>query len=179
MIAKSTDTKTELLTRAYSLLDETTPKKYDCGILCGGACCKENSAHGEEHFGMLLLPGEKELLYGAKEFTFFETDEGVLLECEGKCIRSLRPFACRIFPYYPRISECGSLLSISIRRDPRSMGVCPIFHDKRRRSGNIRFVRNMKRAVRILTRDEDIKKELIAISDMISDIEKMRKMFQK
>ncbi len=171
-------TKHELILEAYSLLCDVTPKKYDCGILCDGACCKENAAHGDEHYGMLLLPGERELIDGAMEFSFFETDEGTIVECDGHCTRELRPFACRIFPYYPHIETFGSLVSISIRKDPRSMGVCPIFHDKRRK-GNIRFLRNMKRAVRILMKDEDIKKELISLSEMASDIEKMRKMFQK
>lgn len=168
--------KKDLIFKAYDLLCDVTPKKNDCGLLCGGACCKENSSHGEDSkvCGMLLLPGEKELLEGADEFSFVKSGEGDMLVCSGKCLRELRPFACRIFPFYPKIREVSGKVYIKILPDPRASGVCPIFNDPRRRKTHIEFLRNAKKAVRILIKDEDIKKELISQSDMIADIEALR-----
>ncbi len=168
-------TKHDLLLKAYDLLSDVTPKKYDCGILCGAACCAENKSHGEEdECGMLLLPGEKELLEGEAGFVFNESENGTLLVCGGGCLRDLRPFACRIFPFYPKLEQNGKRISIEILPDPRSKRICPIFNDFRRRKTHIEFIRCAKRAVRTLLRDEDIKKELLSQSEMISDIEKLR-----
>ena len=167
--------KKELILKAYELLCDVTPKKNDCGMLCGGACCYENKAHGDEgDCGMLLLPGEKELLYGASEFEFKETDGGDILVCDGTCIRELRPFACRIFPFYPKITEVSGKYTVKILPDPRASGICPICHDPRKRKTHVLFLRNAKKAVRILMRDEDIKRELVSQSDMIGEIQTLR-----
>ncbi|MBQ6608720.1 MAG: hypothetical protein IJH69_06405, partial [Firmicutes bacterium] len=45
----------EMLNR-YELLD------YDCGRLCGTACCTAGGSYGDENMGIYLLPGEEELL---------------------------------------------------------------------------------------------------------------------
>lgn len=168
--------KHDLLLAAYDELSEVTPKKYDCGMLCSAACCAENHSHGDEDdCGMLLLPGEKELLEGEAGFEFIDRDgEGTLLVCSGKCLRDLRPFACRIFPFYPKIVQSGRRLSVQILPDPRSRNICPIMSDFRKRKTNILFLRAAKKATRILMQDEDIRKELVSQSDMISDIEKLR-----
>ena len=167
--------KHDLILEAYDLLSDVTPKKYDCGILCSAACCGENMSHGDEDdCGMLLLPGEKELLSGEAGFDFRDGDEGCLLVCGGKCLRDLRPFACRIFPFYPKIEQTGKRLSVQILPDPRARGICPILSDFRHRKTHIEFIRAAKRAVRVLLCDEDIKGELISQSEMISDIEKLR-----
>ena len=169
-------TKHDLLLEAYDLLSEVTPKKYDCGILCGSACCGENKSHGnEDECGMLLLPGEKDLLEGEAGFVFSESENGTLLVCTGACLRDLRPFACRIFPFYPKIEQTGKRLTVQILPDPRSTRICPIFCDFRKRKTHIEFIRCAKKAVRILLQDEDIRKELISQSDMISEIEKLRR----
>ena len=168
--------KKELILKAYGLLYDVTPKKTDCGALCGGACCYENSSHGDDgECGMLLLPGEKELLCGADDFSFVKNEDGDILVCNGKCLRELRPFACRIFPFYPKITNIGGKDIIKILPDPRAVGICPICRDFRKRKTHILFLRNAKKAVRILLKDEDIKKELVSQSDMISDIEALRK----
>ena len=170
-------TKHDLLLEAYDVLSDITPKKYDCGMLCSAACCSENSAHGkEDDCGMLLLPGEKELLSGEAGFDFTEQSDGSnLLVCKGKCIRDLRPFACRIFPFYPKIENTGKRLSVQILPDPRSRGICPIHSDFRKRKTHVAFLRAAKKAVRILLKDEDIRRELMSQSEMISDIEQLRK----
>lgn len=174
-------TKHDLLLAAYDELSQATPKKYDCGLLCDSLCCAQNQSHGDEDdCGMLLLPGEKELLTGEAGFRFIDRDDGTtLLVCQGTCLRDLRPFACRIFPFYPKIQKTGKRLTIQILPDPRSRNVCPIMSDFRKRKTNILFLRAAKKATRILLRDEDIKKELMSQSEMISDIEKLRELIFK
>lgn len=173
----------ELLLKAYGLLSDVTPKKYDCGTLCLSLCCRENCSHGDcdsesgfgEQCGMILLPGEKELLSGAAEFEFFKTpDGGDMLVCNSSCVRELRPFACRIFPFYPKIEKCSGGYSIKILPDPRGIGICPIVRDFRKRKACAAFLRNAKKAVRILTGDDKILKELISQSEMITDIELLK-----
>ena len=39
--------------KAFHLLQNATPLRTDCGVLCGKACCK-----GDDMAGMLLFPGE-------------------------------------------------------------------------------------------------------------------------
>ncbi len=175
-------TKHDLLLEAYDILSDITPKKYDCGRLCSAVCCGENTCHGDEDdCGMLLLPGEKELLSGEAGFDFRDQADGsTLLVCNGNCIRDLRPFACRIFPFYPKLEQTGKRLTVQILPDPRSRGICPILSDFRKRKTHVAFLRAAKKAVRVLMRDEDMRLELISQSEMISDIEKLRKMiFQK
>lgn len=176
MTENSSAERLELLLKAYDLLSDITPKKYDCGILCSSVCCKNNGSHGnDKECGMLLLPGEKELLSGAPDYTFLNSANETLLVCDGKCIRELRPFACRIFPFYPKIVDCSGKYSVRILPDPRSFNICPITNDFRKRKARIVFIRNAKKAVRILMRDKMILEELIKQSDMISDIEDLRK----
>lgn len=165
--------KTCLINKAYELLCDVTPKKYDCGVLCGAACCRENKSHGDGDYGMLLLPGE-EVFYGSPDFYIKNTENGTLVTCSSFCKRQLRPFACRIFPFYPEIRKSTFGYSVRILPDPRAFSVCPIVHDFRKRKTHVRFLRNAKRAVRVLLRDEDIARELCSQSDMISEIRNLR-----
>lgn len=173
------DFRRERLLAAYRLLDTVTPKRCDCGLLCGGACCKENASHGADEdsaCGMLLLPGEKELLTDFEpNVQIQKTEEGDLLICGGICDRAHRPFACRIFPFYPHFAVRGdNSFRIEILPDPRGALICPILHDRRKRKAQISFLRNAKRAVRILCADPDILRELDQQSEMISDIAALR-----
>lgn len=171
---RDTSGKTALLKAAYALLEETTPKRYDCGRLCGSLCCRENASHGEgEVCGMLLLPGEKELLSG-ESYRIVSAGEGDILECGGFCRRSMRPFACRIFPFYPKITRRGSRMAISLCPDPRAGRLCPILKDPRRRKASVAFLRAARRAVRILVRDEELCRELLSQSEMLSDMELLK-----
>lgn len=111
----------KLYDMAYRLLDEVTPRRYNCGDLCGSACCKNLSQSSDSSSiptGMLLLPYEKDYLQhaGANGFSYLcdssHTDADMVL-CHGRCDRRFRPFACRIFPYYmscrsaPKMLRCG------------------------------------------------------------------------
>ena len=155
-------TKYALLRRAYALLENTTPLYSDCGKLCGGACCKEDSVSSETKGGMSLLPYEDVLIGGCEQFRIKDTDDGKILFCDGSCERIFRPFMCRIFPYYASINPETD--KITLRVDPRSANVCPIATKKYNTRHSVYFHRNAKRAVRLLMNDPDFRKELMETS---------------
>lgn len=110
----------------YSPFDTLTPLRFDCGRLCGGACCQA----GPELPGMYLFPGEQELFEGKEGFQIKEaTLPGYgpvpLLVCSGQCDRAMRPLACRVFPLAPKLMD-GKL---TVRADPRGRAVCPLARD--------------------------------------------------
>lgn len=164
-------TKYALLRRAYALLENSTPLKYDCGKLCGNACCKAETVKSKGEAGMVLLPYEDVLIGGLEEFKIKDTSDGKILICNGSCERIFRPFMCRIFPYYARIDEKTG--GISLRVDPRAANVCPIAIKKHGTRHSAYFHRNAIRAVRILMRDEDLKKELIKTSRFCDSLYEM------
>ena len=158
--------KTDLLKAAYSLPNDSTPLKFDCGKLCSSLCCKENVTGSASHGGMQLFPGEDLLIGQSNGFEIKNTKDGNILICKGRCERDLRPFMCRIFPYYAHIKKDeNGKIHISLLPDPRALRICPIVSGKgKKRRTSVYFRRNMTRAIRILMRDEDIKKELIKTS---------------
>ncbi|MBQ7400048.1 MAG: hypothetical protein IJW06_06300 [Clostridia bacterium] len=164
-------TKYALLRRAYTLLENSTPLKYDCGKLCEGACCRADTIRAESDAGMMLLPYEDVLIGGCEEFEIKDTSDGKILTCSGTCERIFRPFMCRIFPYYARIDEETG--RISLRVDPRAANICPIATKKKRTRHSVYFHRNALRAVRILMHDEDFKKELIKTSNFCDGLYEM------
>jgi hypothetical protein len=110
----------------YKMLYDVTPLKKDCGVLCDAACCKD----GEEEAGMLLFPGEEQLLSDAdfakiedSNCEFGKTGVAKLFVCNGVCDRHLRPLACRIFPLLP-YRHAGEPLKLIM--DPRARGMCPL-----------------------------------------------------
>lgn len=157
--------KKALLQKAYSLLDDVTPLSFDCGSLCGTACCKSDTISGQD-CGMLLLPGEDKLLSGLDGFDIKESGNGMVLICGSRCDRNYRPFACRIFPYYAKFD--GD--KIHLRLDPRAVAVCPIARRKKGTRHTASFHRNAVRAIRLLCRDDDIKKELTNISEFCDEM---------
>lgn len=110
--------------RARALLDELTPLKSDCGIYCGGACCR---AEGDNE-GMLLMPDE-EAYYAHCDFAevrpaqFLGIAQPLMLVCNGRCRRSERPLCCRVFPLAPRLRADGRF---DVRIDRRAFAVCPL-----------------------------------------------------
>ncbi len=166
--------KKEIILKAYSVLDDLTPLKYDCGELCGKLCCSNNS--DEEQLGMWLLPGEAELLKNQRNFKFTvarDNTESVI--CNGKCNRNLRPFSCRIYPYYASLdaTPCGKIY-IRINIDPRAKISCPIAQRKNHIRPKIAFLSGAKKAIRILLTDKDIRDDIIKTSDFLKSIEEMR-----
>jgi len=72
---------------------------------------------------MLTLPGEESLLRFVPCLTLRRTAEGKkYVICSGHCIRSLRPFFCRIYPLIP-IYEGEK---IKVIEDPRAAYHCPL-----------------------------------------------------
>lgn len=103
-----------------------TPLPFDCGTLCGGACCRDT----EPDSGMYLFPREEQL-YTAKDSwaslcdTDFFYQKGTcakLLQCPGRCNRNKRPLACRIFPLVPYIKDGACRVVM----DPRAKWMCPL-----------------------------------------------------
>lgn len=118
----------KLYETAYSMLENITPIKADCGELCEKACCKDIDG---EVSGMYLFPEENIMLRDMpKGFSLYDTDfeydygqYADLLSCEGECLRTRRPLACRIFPLLPYINENDEM---EIIVDPRGKAVCPM-----------------------------------------------------
>ena len=111
---------------AYALLENVTPTKGDCGKKCGAVCCEDS----DEGTGMYLYPGEERMLFPCPKWAeiepsgfFYDGKEALILSCQGKCARALRPLACRIFPLVPYIKE-GERMKIIY--DPRATAMCPL-----------------------------------------------------
>ncbi len=105
---------------ARRLLEERTPLAFDCGRICGAACC-----HSEGE--MILLPGEAELYPGDPRVA--EVGGRAVFRCAGYCNRRERPLACRIFPLTVRRTRAGVL---DWAMDPRGRGLCPLTRQGKR-----------------------------------------------
>ncbi len=149
-----------LIKKAYELLDRVTPLTYDCGKLCHGKCCK-----GDENTGMLLFPGEEEILKDIDGFKIKEADGRKMLICGGICNRKTRPLSCRIYPYFSMITENG----FDVRADIRGITSCPILFN------NIKvdyaFLRQVRKVARLFERNEELKIFIIEINSELDDIE--------
>ena len=164
----------QLYSYLYSLLDEVTPLKVDCGALCDGACCQGDDA------GMYLFPYE-EVMYSGKE-KWMEILEGditlrgepvKILVCKGKCDRKKRPLSCRIFPFFT-----GDDGKVTI--DKRANAMCPLAQSKMDiKDFNPLFVANVEKVFKMLSKIK-ITKEFIEINkEIIRDYGKMEEMFGK
>ena len=104
----------------YALTATVTPLDYDCGVLCGSACCRPNRKNS---LGVYLFPGEESRFGEARdwfareyhnpaEYDFPENWEDPVhfLKCSGACPRDRRPLACRFFPLAPHLLTDGTLL---------------------------------------------------------------------
>jgi hypothetical protein len=159
----------------YQILNKTTPLRFDCGKLCGRACCQNLACDMEtgEDSGMYLFPGEEQFLQTAAFLdiipVFFEFSPGSpisLATCKGQCDRSFRPLACRIFPLTPYLTEKDILL---IRIDPRSVPICPLAQDLERTNLHPDFINAVRKACRILITDPGIKDYVAGLSRMFDE----------
>ena len=168
-------TDEELLLEAMSLLEEVTPAKFDCGKLCGRLCCGENCGESPESLGMWLMPFEMGFLAKHADYRFVSDESGNdCAICKGRCDRELRPFACRIYPYYASLKQLPEgRIMIRIKPDPRAMRCCPYVSGKRRRP-SAGFVRAFVKAVRILLGRPVFRAELFEISGFLDEISDMR-----
>ncbi len=155
----------------YEMLDKVSPLSYDCGRLCNGICCSDESFTDEEPC-IYLLPGEREYLLseGCESSIIREPRREhdlpkswgkyvYLFRCDGTelCDRAVRPIQCRTFPLEPHIDENGNLEMIYASQQlPYS---CPIIRDGMALSDDFRRV--TYEAWKLLTEDD-------AIRDLIS-----------
>ncbi len=123
----------------YRLLDKVSPVSYDCGKLCGAACCTYSGDMAEEDLGIYLYPGEDKIhdresdwlqwtVQQAEDFEFPDSWHGdvyfVRCNTPPKCPRKMRPLQCRTFPLTPHIDENG-ILSL-IMNDEELPYKCPL-----------------------------------------------------
>ena len=141
-------TDTELILKAYKILDGLTPLRSDCGRLCDAACCK-----GDDDTGMLLFPGEAELFEGADDFVIKKQGELDVVICNGHCNREQRPLSCRIFPL--AIVYDGSRTKVIA--DHRSILVCPLYRQALSERLDPAFRRAVKDVALILNQSESMK----------------------
>ncbi|MBQ3291905.1 MAG: hypothetical protein IJH43_05980 [Mogibacterium sp.] len=125
----------------YRLLDRVSPVPFDCGMICGAACC--NAAHYDEEMGIFLLPGEEKIhdrhadwltwsTLSTEEYEFPESWHGsvyfVRCKTPPHCLRGMRPIQCRSFPLAPHLTEDGILQLIY--NDAELPYKCPMIEDK-------------------------------------------------
>ena len=106
----------------YSTLNEVSPVAFDCGMICGQACCEV--VHGEVETGMFLLPGEEKVhdrydswltwsSVPVEECSYPDSWKGrvYFVQCCGPehCHREKRPIQCRTYPVLPHMKEDGTL----------------------------------------------------------------------
>lgn len=109
----------------YRLLDHVETEVFDCGELCGCACCMCSGA--AEEMGIYLFPGEEKLLRESEKtcdwLTWEEQDPKEIgfpaswtgpvyfVNCKTPphCPRHFRPLQCRTFPLKPVINDNGVL----------------------------------------------------------------------
>lgn len=146
----------KLYEKANRILSDKTPLKKDCGLICGGECCK-----GDDETGMLLFPFEETTL------NIIEKDGVRLAVCQGSCNRNERPLSCRIFPFFPYVTPEGRIRVIP---DIRGVNVCPLvsnFNDVKFDRG---FLYRVKKVGRLLYADENCRKFLVETSREIDSI---------
>lgn len=154
-----------LYRKSYRILENETPLKLDCGLLCDSKCC-----HGGNDNGMHLYPGEESIHESQSEFLklreeSFGNKTITFATCKGECNRTYRPLACRIYPYAPYIASDGKLYIVN---DPRAYFQCPLFH-----SDDLKISANFKRKIRevfhLLIKDPDIKEYITDLSSVLDE----------
>ncbi|HEX2946829.1 MAG TPA: hypothetical protein VHT96_12825 [Clostridia bacterium] len=155
-----------LYKKAYRILKDSTPLKFDCGLLCGAKCCS-----GESDAGMCLFPGEEILLEKHGGFLSIRNekmaDTDVLFAvCSRTCDRRYRPLACRIFPYAPYLDGDGRL---SVIEDPRARYLCPLLNKLPEIRMDRLFRRNVRSVFQLLIQDDEIKDFVHLLSDVLDE----------
>lgn len=142
--------------KLYRLFDGVTPLKKDCGAVCGSLCCK-----GDDKTGMLLFPNEK------TELKVYCRDGLRYAVCSGECDRQKRPLSCRIFPFFPMLSESGK---ITVSADVRGYDICPLVRRSEEVVFDRRFLKNVKKAGKILSKDDECRSFLLEITAQIDEL---------
>ncbi len=154
---------TSYFKKAYEFLERVTPLRTDCGRLCAGRCCK-----GDEETGMFLFPGEEELIEKTDGFRVLDCDGNFgykMVVCSGECNRKTRPLACRIYPYFPMITEDG----FDVRADIRGITSCPLLYENRKVSKS--FLRQVRKVARLFSQNDELKQYILNVNAMLDDLE--------
>ena len=124
----------------YRLLDRVSPVPFDCGELCGCACCLPEG----DDLGIYLLPGEEKIFTGCEEWLTWNYDDAEDYEFpdswHGKvpficcntppvCDRSMRPIQCRTYPVAPHLmtgDDSSEEKLILILSDIDAPYICPL-----------------------------------------------------
>lgn len=128
----------------YRLLDRVSPVDFDCGKLCGAACCTCGGDSAQEdgldyEMGIYLLPGEEKIFTQKEDWLKWSTEYAedyefpdswfgkiYFVRCKTPpvCHREMRPLQCRFYPLAPHFTEDGKLtLILSTLEVPYS---CPL-----------------------------------------------------
>ncbi len=161
----------ECLERARAILENVTPLKTDCGLLCNGLCCRPLEG---EMTGMLLFHGEENYYEGREGYHMTETDHGTLLICSGRCERADRPLSCRLMPLIPLIRENG----VKVATDFRAKTVCPLARQGKD-ALDPDFVSAVRQVGRILAEDDDQRAFLVTLTRQQDELKALRNQFRR
>lgn len=159
----------ESIRQAREIFRDLTPLNSDCGLICGGACCR--SLPGEET-GMLLFPGEEAYYADKPEYALRPVEQGTLLICPGRCEREDRPLSCRLFPLLPMLRADG----VKVATDLRARAVCPLARQGKD-ALSAEFVEAVRRAGRILAEDEAQRPFLQMLTAQQDELKALRRSF--
>ena len=161
----------DVLLRARALLEDLTPLKTDCGLLCAGLCCRPLEG---EMTGMLLFPGEEAYYEGRGGYRMTATDQGTLLICSGRCDRADRPLSCRLMPLMPLIREDG----IKVATDHRAKTVCPLARQGKD-ALDPDFVAAVRQVGCILAEDDAQRAFLLKLTAQQDELKALRNQFRR
>ncbi len=151
----SNDEYTKMYSKINKIISDLTPLTVDCGVLCGGACCK-----GDEETGMRLFPHEKSSL------NIKTTSNGYdLVVCNGTCDRIERPLACKIFPFFPIVDNKGKIF---VGLDYRAARLCPMIEHCDELLFDPNFFKAIKKVGKILLKDTECKDFLVSCTEEIN-----------
>ena len=169
MLPNNLNSKKKLYSQIYRILERVTPLKSDCGLLCNKACCDG----GDEDLGMYLFPGEELLLSDLGYYRITPTDIQLkngsivlLANCDGKCDRTHRPLACRIFPLTPYLTYRRTL---TLEMDIRAVGTCPLANRKNAPPLHPDFIRAVRQSIRIMSQDPEILSFIETLSRILDE----------
>lgn len=156
--------KKEIIIKScYSALRNVTPLLTDCGKICDGKCCK-----GDNKTGMLLFPGEENLI--DKSFNVTEKDGNTFVICNGTCNRNYRPLSCRIYPLFPVIKNIDGKETIEVVFDPRAS--CPLTCGEYNISRE--FCKKVKRTGEYLLLNNETAEFYRELSEKVEEIDNLR-----
>ncbi len=163
--------KEDVILKCYKILEEETPLNFDCGKICKNKCC-----NGDESTGMILFPGEDDLIDENIEIKIAENGDKIAV-CNGSCNRSKRPLSCRIYPFFPLIKEFNGRKRVKVVFDLRAD--CPLCEGEY--EFNKEFLHRLKRVGKYLLLNEETSALYLDLCDdfneQIEFFEKLQKNF--